>query len=177
MKLNIIVITAFILIVSCIRNDKEKNTGVSSKSQNVEEKSISDTSLYLQIGNPDTALAIFVFEKCYNYDYDLQREEYIRWDLEHDKLQPLVDTLFHKRNDYNVRMKQIRDNSVKFLDNARKMVVSDSRQYNVISDMMEFQYLVTKKDSLLKGLISDMLKNPKVEKAEKLALEGALRRW
>lgn len=177
MKLNFIVVTIFILIVSCVRNDKGKNVVVSSKNQNITEKSIPDTSLYLQIGNPDTALAIFVFEKCYNYDYDLQREEYIRWDLEHDKLQPLVDTLFHKRNDYSSRMKQIKDNRIKFLHNARKMVISDSREYNVISDMMEFQYLVTKKDSLLKDLIADMLKNPKVEKAEKTALEGALRKW
>ncbi|MCF6405270.1 hypothetical protein L3C95_20365 [Chitinophaga filiformis] len=118
-----------------------------------------------------------MFKECYNYDYDLQREEYIRWDLEYNKLRPLVDSLFHEKKDYEKRMQQVALNKTKFLEDAHKVVVSDARQYNVISDMMEFDYLRNRKDSLLKGLMSDMLKDEKVGKEEKLALEGVLSKW
>ncbi len=186
MKLNIPALAVLMLLVSCVGNNSEKSTTVSDnieKSTKVDslkdqpESGIVDTALYMRVGDPDTALAIFVFKECYNYEYDLEKESYIRWDLEYDKLQPLVDSLFQKRSDYSVRMKQIRNNRQKFLSDARSVVVSDAREYNAISDMMEFRYLVDRKDSVLKGLIPEMLKNPDVEKEEKKLLEGILSKF
>ena len=42
---------------------------------NVEGHTITDTLKYLQVGNPDTALAIFAFKYCESPNFETQKEE------------------------------------------------------------------------------------------------------
>lgn len=137
-------------------------------------KGITDTATYMSIGNPDTALAIFMFRECYRYEYSLQREEYIRWETESEKIRPIIFSLFSKHEQYEQRTQQIDANELRFLNDARKEILMSAGEFNAISDMMEFEYLAGRKDSALKVLMEGMLADEKVSDEEKSTLKNTL---
>lgn len=137
-------------------------------------KGITDTATYMRIGNPDTALAIFMFRECYHYDYPLQRESYIRWEAERGRIHPLIVSLFGTHQEFKQRSLQIDANQVRFLNDARRELAMSADEFNTISDMMEFEYLTGRKDSVLKVLMEGMLADEKVSDDEKSTLKNTL---
>jgi len=125
-------------------------------------KTIEDTTLYLSIGNPDTSLVIFMYKNADNYDYDLQREEYIRWDLEEQTMVNLFKNLYKDSKYLYSKLNKINSNKNRFIQDARKALMADYKEYNYISDMMEFEYFLQKKDSMLLSIVDDMCNNKKV---------------
>jgi hypothetical protein len=160
------IIAALILlsiIFSCTQKQKGKSINKNSDTTHSDtSSSIRDTASYINIGNPDTALAIFLFENCFKYDYNNQFEEYSRWDIEKKDIKPIMKSLFINRDDYNKRIAQIDINRTKFINDSRETVINNYKTYSAISDGMEFDYLLAIKDSVLKNIIKKMLKDPKV---------------
>lgn len=142
-----------------------------------ENKFHMDTALYLAIGNPDTALALFMYEKFNKYDYDAQREEYIRWELENKTLQSLFDSLFMNKSNYEIVISEIRKNESKFKKDAESALIEEYDRYHSITELMELEYLFQIRDSVLKEVLNDMIKNKKVLGVEKDKARAVLQKW
>jgi hypothetical protein len=136
-----------------------------------------DTLGYISMGNPDTALVIFLFKNCFSYDYDFQKEEYIRWDLEKHKQLPLFISMFENKSDFDIHLKQVEKNQRRFLLDARSKILSDYKKYYSIIDDMEFEYLLKRRDSELRLILIKMLNNRKVATSEKKQIGNILKGW
>lgn len=131
----------------------------------------------MAVGNPDTALVIFLYKECDNYQYDNQREEYGRWNLERESLSLLYGVLFQHKPDRQVRLDQINKNALSFIEEARSVVLSDYNEYKFVSESLEVDYLFRLKDEMLKGILQKMVGDSAVSSQERGAIENVLREW
>lgn len=138
---------------------------------------ITDTALYMRIGHPDTALAIFLYKECYNYQFDDQREEYMRYESEYDVISKLYATLWSQRPDYRARYKQLEANQAQFLRDARNEIHACYRSFRVISDEMVYTYLLDKKDEELKRLLMKIAADTSAPDEERINAVETLEDW
>lgn len=136
-----------------------------------------DTALYIRIGNPDTALVFFLYKNFNKYDYDSQREEYIRWDLEKEELRPLFTSLFKNRSNYYLIIDKLERNSITFIEDARRAVLDEYNTYYTITDLIEFEYLLQKKDTVFKEILWDVRRDKRVPFEERVKVKALLKRW
>ena len=168
------------VLISCKQNgqsmDKMKKSNASISSEK-EISNILDTATYMLIGDPDTALVIFMYNNIANYNFDTQREEYIRWDLEKMSLLPLLLSLYGNEKDFQQKLQLLEINQNIFLQEARAAVKADYKEFASITDMMEFDYLLQKQDSCLKLILEKMVSNTLVEKDERAKVQEILNSW
>lgn len=138
---------------------------------------IKDTALYMSIGNPDTALAFFLYKDCYHYDHDLQKEEYIRWDREKDTLINLYKALFGSCPDYAARLEQVNANAMTFLKDTRSEVSMNYKTYKAVSDNMETDFLYEKRDPVLKEILNTLILDTAADDMERASAKKLLSNW
>lgn len=127
-------------------------------------------------GNPDTSLAIFLFkEPRLITDFVNNREEYIRWDLEHRKIYHLMTDIFKSDPNFQNVINIQEENRKNWLKYARQVVYQDYRNFHSVYDEMEFEYLLSKKDSVVVPLIRQMVKDKKVADQERKKLSELLK--
>ncbi|QHS58594.1 hypothetical protein [Chitinophaga agri] len=133
-----------------------------------------DTTLYISMGDPDTALVMSMFTECTHYNYWTQREQYMRWDTERATIHPLFKAMFGSHDAYQERLKLIESNQMRFIDDVHNEMTTSARQYGGVSGTPEFTYLVSKKDTAFKALIEEMLEDENVSEEEKEILKDVL---
>ncbi len=138
---------------------------------------IQDTALYIRTGNPDTALAIFLYKDCYHYEYDAQREEYIRYDTEYDKISRLYVSLWSQKPDYKTRLQRLEANRAQFVKDARNAMHEQYRHYRAVSGDMIYHYLLGRKDPELKQLLINISTDTAAPDEEKINAIETLKDW
>ena len=138
---------------------------------------IRDTALYLRTGNPDTALAIFLYRDCYQYEYDAQREEYIRYEAGYDSISRLYASLWSQKPDYKARLQRLEANQEQFIKDARNDLYEQYRHYRSVSDDMIYHYLLGRKDPELKQLLLKISTDTAAPDEEKVNAIETLESW
>jgi hypothetical protein len=158
MRTLIILLSIFALSTSChevFTDDtvKDSSTVILPRADTVHQMTEQEKKeLYMSIGNPDTALAMFIYESGEKFNYSSQREDYIRLDLEGEKIFKLYRYLYGDKPDYEAKLALCRANQRRFLEMARQEVKDNIKKYGEVSDMPEYEYLEKRKDSLLTAL-------------------------
>ena len=135
-----------------------------------------DTIFYINNGDPDTALVFFLYKDCFAYDYDSQREGYMRLDSE-KVIMPLFELMFKMKPDYKTRLHQVKKNSKRFLMDARKDIFLSYKNYSSVTNEMVFEYLLRRKDAFLKSILIKMVHNKAVSEKEKNEIKKILETW
>ncbi|RPE12711.1 hypothetical protein EGT74_03965 [Chitinophaga lutea] len=138
---------------------------------------IQDTALYIRTGNPDTALAIFLYKDCYQYEYHAQREEYIRYETDHDKISHLYTSLWSQKPDYQARLQRLEANQEQFVKDARNAMHEQYRHYRSVSNDMIYHYLLGRKDPELKQLLLKISTDTAAPDEEKINALETLKGW
>lgn len=132
--------------------------------------------LYMRTGNPDTALAMFLYKNYKNFNPEAQITQYKRWDLEHEKIKPLLVNLYLKGHDKDPVLITLEKNRQAFHDKAVTAVLDDYKRLHSLSGQW-FTYLVEKKDEMVLPLLQDLLKDPKAPGKEKEYALSVLKNW
>jgi hypothetical protein len=177
---NYINILFVLLLLSCNNNnnksaitDKEKDSTQQVDTNHVTYKTPTDSLLarinnkeYISMGDPDTALALFLYNNYLKFNFEDQAEEYIRWDLENKKIKPLIANLFLKDKTNDSLLPILERNRNLFVRQMRDKVIADYNQFDGVSGMY-FDFLVKRNDSLVKPLLKRLLSNSKAPADEK----------
>jgi hypothetical protein len=123
-------------------------------------------------GNPDTSLAVFLWKKSYEKPiFSNCREEFIRWDLENEKISKIIYYLYNKNMNYSNNVQVLENYKNLFVTYSRKEVIKEYRNYHSIIDVLEFDYLIKRKDSLIVPLIKKSINDKKFDDNEKKKLK------
>lgn len=121
---------------------------------------------YMSINNPDTALAYFLYETHNVFKPFEYQEEYQRLDLEYDKQVSLIKSIFSDKEDLEETLKAIGQIRKKFIDSIRNSVYQDYKKYHGVSGM-SFDFLLARKDSLVKPLLYELAEDEKAPQSER----------
>lgn len=159
-----------IILFSCCHNKSDNSlTKSMGDSMDNKENLISDVeskNKYSITDDPDTLLAIFLYENYNNNTYAGFYEEYQRWVLEYSTIKSLILKIFS--SDPNI------DSIILVLDGKKKEIVKLSRsevlsiyEDNDVLAGPDFEFLCQIKDEIAKDLIKKIKINPKAPKDEK----------
>jgi hypothetical protein len=126
--------------------------------------------------NPDTALAMFLYKNYKNFNAEAQITQYKRWDLEHEKIKPLLVNLYLKGNDKDPVLIALEKNREAFHDKAVTTVLDDYKRTHSVSGQW-FTYLVEKRDEIVLPILQDLLKDPRAPGTEKEYALSVLKNW
>lgn len=127
-------------------------------------------------GNADTALAMFLYQNYKNFDPNAQFFEYMQWDLQHEKIKPLLVHLYFKGQKKNAVLDALERNRQAFHDKAVIDVLDGYRSGNGIFGM-SFAYLVKKNDEVVLPLLQDVINSQKAPVQEKEYAMNILKNW
>lgn len=139
--------------------EQQKTEDTSQSNENQEE---SGDAIYMSISNSDTALAYFLYETHSVF----KPFEYQRLDLEYDQQISLIRSIFSDREDLEETLKAIEEIRKKFIVNIRKSVYDDYKKYHSVSGM-SFDFLLARKDSLVKPLLYELAKDEEAPQFER----------
>lgn len=165
-----------LLLAACTSDPKPQTADVFPEQENKPDtNTVEDPDeLYMRVGNPDTALAMFLYKNYKNFDPREQIIEYMRWDLEHEKIKPLLVSLYLKGNDKDPVLITLEKNRAAFYDTAVTTVLEEYKKLHGVSGQW-FTYLLEKKDEVVVPLLQDLLRNPKAPGSEKEYALGVLK--
>lgn len=126
--------------------------------------------------NPDTALATFLYKNYKNFNAEVQITEYKRWDMEHEKIKPLLVSLYLKGSDKDSVLTTLEKNRQAFHDKAVTSVLDDYKRLHSVSGQW-FTYLVEKRDEIVLPMLQDLLKDPRAPGSEKEYALSVLKNW
>jgi hypothetical protein len=157
-----------LLLAACTSDPKPQTADVFPAQENKPDSGSTEDAdeLYMRMGDPDTALAMFLYKNYKNFDPQSQIIEYMRWDLEHEKIKPLLVSLYLNGNEKDAVLTTLENNRVAFHDKAVTTVLEEYKQLHGVSGQW-FTYLVEKKDEVVVPLLQDLLRNPKAPGSEK----------
>jgi hypothetical protein len=175
----IFVIFIFILLISCSHT---KNSDVKT-TKNIQIKENCDlikntrfcADTFLSMGDPDTALAAFLILNGSKFNYEDQYNEYIRWDLEKGKIEPIIKMIASDKCNQKLLFENLDKNSKIFVKMVRNEVLEDYKNNNGISGQ-SFDFLISRRDSIVIPLINQLLKNNNVSADEKEYAREMLKR-
>lgn len=169
-------------MAACSSNPKPADTASEQLNIPVQEKK-ADTGVvkesnvvFVPQGNSDTALARFLYKNYKNFNPNTQFIQYMRWDLQHEKIKALLVDLYFKGQHKNAVLDALEKNRQAFHDKAVIDVLDGYRNGNGIFGM-SFVYLVQKNDEVVLPLLQDLLKNPKAPVQEKEYAMNILKNW
>jgi uncharacterized membrane protein YheB (UPF0754 family) len=166
----------FILLLAACNNAPKPQPVTEAVAEVNKTDSVTEAEAqYMSMGNPDTALAMFLFKNYKNFDPEDQVEEYIRWDLENEKIKPLLISLYLKDQNKDSILNILQKNTEIFHEKAVIKVLDDYKKYNEVAGPL-FYYLADKKDAVVLPLIQDLLNNPKASAEEKGHARETLKR-
>lgn len=141
--------------------------------QNLKEKTVGDKSEndmeqpnYVSISDPDTALTYFLYETYQVFKPFEYQEEYQRLDLEYDKQISMIRSIFSGEEDLKQAIDGINQNRKRFINSIRKSVYKDYKSFHGVSGM-SFDFLLNRKDSLIKPLLYELVQDEKAPQMEK----------
>jgi hypothetical protein len=167
-----------LLLAACTSDPKPKTADVFPAQENKPDSVPAEDpdELYMRMGNPDTALAMFLYKNYKNFDPQAQIIEYMRWDLEHEKIKPLLVSLYLKGNDKDAVLATLEKNREAFYDKAVATVMDEYKRLHGVSGQW-FTYLVEKKDPVVVPLLQDLLRNSNAPGSEKEYALSVLKNW
>jgi hypothetical protein len=119
---------------------------------------------------------MFLYKNYKNFDPQAQITEYIRWDLEHEKIKPLLVSLYLKGHDNDSVLITLEKNKARFYEIAVTTVLEEYKRLHGVSGQW-FTYLLEKKDEMVVPLLQDLLKNQKAPGSEKEYALSVLKNW
>lgn len=175
---NLRILFFLLLLAACTSDPKPQTADVFPAQENKPDSGSAEDAdeLYMRMGDPDTALAMFLYKNYKNFDPQSQIIEYMRWDLEHEKIKPLLVSLYLKGNDKDPVLIALEKNRSAFYDTAVTTVIDEYKQLHGVSGQW-FTYLVGKKDEVVVPLLQDLLRNPKAPGSEKAYALSVLKNW
>lgn len=126
--------------------------------------------------NLDTTLATFLYKNYKNFDPGSQFFEYMQWDLQHEKIKPLLVKLYLKGQDKHPVLTILEQNRQAFHDKAVIAVLDGYKNGSGLNGIA-FGYLLMKNDEAILPLIQDVLNNPKAPAKEKEYALSLLKKW
>ncbi len=138
---------------------------------------ITDTAQYIATGNPDTALALFLYKEAYAYNYDIHKEEYVRWYTERSKIRRMYNSMFAAHADREHRLTAADNNSREFLQSVRKRVFDDFKMNRALNDTMETAFLFRIRDKVFYELLNKIKDNPQKLKKHRELAHQLLNQW
>jgi hypothetical protein len=166
------------LLAACTSDPKPQTADVFPAQENKPDTNTAEDpdELYMRIGNPDTALAMFLYKNYKDFDPQSQIIEYMRWDLEHEKIKPLLVSLYIKGNDKDSVLITLEKNRKDFYDTAVTTVMEEYKRLHGVSGQW-FTYLLEKNDEVVVPLLRDLLRNPKAPDSEKEYAQQVLKNY
>ena len=164
-ELKMIFVLSAVILYSCAGN--VKNTPVNpatSTSSSASENLLKhyDTNL----GDPDTSLAIFLYENHMDDEYwENNLEEYIRWDLEYAKISRLLNSLYGREPGFEEAKRNLDDKRERFLQYVRDNVEDELINYHGVSGI-RFSFLVERRDSTVIPTLRKVIADPKAPEIE-----------
>jgi hypothetical protein len=116
--------------------------------------------------NPDTNLAVFLYENYGNNEYVGFYEQYQRWVLESKTIKPLIIELFKEDESLDSIMIILEAKKEKIILLTREIVEEIYDEYNGISGP-DFEFLCEIRDNMALELIESIKDNPRASKDEK----------
>lgn len=83
----VVILVSFFIACSCSQSQSNTTNSPNLSNENYRDYDVT-------AGDPDTALAVFLYYNHHEYDFYDQYEEYIRWDTEKMNIYPLIERLF-----------------------------------------------------------------------------------
>ena len=164
-ELKMIFILSAVFLYSCAGNRKNPlpdNSAPSEKSDKEDYLKNYNTNL----GDPDTSLAIFLYENHMDDEYwENNLEEYIRWDLEYAKISRLLNSLYGKEPGFEEAKRNLDDKRERFLQYVRGNVEDELINYHGVSGI-RFSFLVERKDSTVIPTLRKVIADPKAPEIE-----------
>lgn len=159
----------FLLLLAACGSDPKPQTGdVLPVQDNKPDSAMNE--------NPDTALATFLYKNYKNFNAEAQITQYIRWELEHEKIKSLLISLYAKEHDKDLALTTLEKNRQAFHDKAVTSVLDSYKMLHSVSGQW-FTYLVAKKDEMVLPMLQDLLKDPKAPGTEKEYALSVLKNW
>lgn len=140
-------------------------------------REITDTAQYIATGNPDTALALFLYKEAYAYNYDLHKDEYVRWYTERSKIRRVYNNMFAAHADYEHRLVAADNNSRVFLNAVRMRVFDDFKRNRALNDTLETAFLFRIRDKVFYELLNKIKDNPQKLKKHRELAHQLLNQW
>ncbi len=173
MRSNIYIIglAAFIAMTRCtgqsdknISNAENKPINVeTAQKENIKLKGVSDT---LNFTSYDSTIAKFIYNNVDKYEPESFKEEYQELDKNYEALTFLIESLFKPDPDLKPKLAKIEEIRTNFIGYTRNKVINDYHQYNALLGM-DFGFLISRNDSLVKPLIIELMNNDKSPLSEK----------
>lgn len=164
-----------LLLAGCASDPKPPTADVPAPQENKpviqENKNDTDSTVVMKDvfkpqNNADTVLARFLFKNYKNFDPNAQFLEYMQWDLNHEKIKPLLVKLYLKGQDKHPVLDILEQNRQAFHDKAVTAVLDEYRATGNFFGVW-FAYLVKRNDESLVPLLQDLLNNPKASGKDK----------
>lgn len=174
-----------LLLASCSNSDpktKAANTSPVQPNKPVQEQKTDTVAVkktkveFIPQSSMDTALAVFLYKNYKNFDPNAQFMEYMRWDLHHEKIKPLLAYLYFKGQNKNAVLDALERNRQAFHDKAVVDVLDGYRNGSGIYGI-SFVYLVQKNDETVLPLLQDVINSPKAPAQEKEYAMKILKNW
>src|ERR1044072_472559 len=127
-------------------------------------------------GDLDTTLATFLYKNHKNFEPGKQFVQYMQWDLQHDKIKPLLVKLYLNGQENHPVLTILEQNRQKFHDLAVTTVLDEYRNGNGLNGVA-FGYLVMRNDEVILPLVQDVLNNPKALAEEKAYAQKVLKNF
>jgi hypothetical protein len=131
---------------------------------------------FIPEGNADTALATFLYKNYKNFDPRSQFIQYIQWDLQHEKIKPLIVKLYLKGQDNHPVLTILEQNRQAFHDLAVTAALDGYRKGNGLNGVA-FGYLVMRNDEAVLPLVQDVLNTPNASAQDKEYALKVLKNW
>jgi hypothetical protein len=165
----------FLFLAACGGDPKPKQADVKENKPDSVVAEAPD-ELYMRTGNPDTALAMFLYKNYKNFNAEAHVTQYIRWELEHEKIKRLLVSLYLKGTDKDSVLTTLEKNRQAFHDRAVTAVLDDYKRLHSVSGQW-FTYLVEKRDEIVLPMLQDLLKDPRAPGSEKEYALSVLKNW
>lgn len=120
----------------------------------------------LNFNNYDSTLVKFIYENIDNYQPESFKEEYQAFYETFDSNIILIESLYKSDIDYNLKINKVREMKNHFITYTRNKVRSDYLKYNSLIGM-DFGFLISRNDSLVKPLIIELMNNDAAPLSEK----------
>lgn len=181
-EINRISIFGLFIFFACKGENKVKTSNLEVISDSSETKisnlwkngKITDTTAYISIGNPDTAIVLFYHQNLDTVNYDAFIE-YCRLCEEEDKIFRIYRQLFHHEKDVEDQITRIKKLKEKIVDSTRSYLILDFKTYGYDSGSSEADWLIFKcKDFKIIQHLKGLLGSGKLSIEDKRKIESDL---
>lgn len=116
--------------------------------------------------DPDTSLAKFLFIEFGDINFEDNFEELVRWELEHDKIRDVINSLYSDNSNYRFVLDSLEKYRASFIEYNRNMLFEDYEKLRTLTGPpLDFLYSI--KDSAAVDLMKRALKSKSLSEDER----------